>query len=127
MRGDRERAGVWPLKEDVVVAVVVVVEVVVVAKRWLVRYERRKGGTKNKGKAEKWASFTRLRLVPKAGQGMEGWVKRQQVRQTQTHDGIQHTHTHTRGNSQKALSKVPSSANRKPLCPTLEVILSNIY
>lgn len=48
---------------------------------------------RREGKVEKWASFTRPRLVPKAGRGMEGWVKRQQVRRTHKYrQGKQHTH-----------------------------------
>lgn len=56
--------------------------------------QKRKEG----GEEEKWASFTRPRLVPKAGRGMEGWAKRQQVRQTHKYmEEKQHTHkrTHT--------------------------------
>lgn len=81
---------------------------------------------RTEGKVEKWASFTRPRRVPKAGRGMEGWVKRQQVRQTHKYMKKKQ-HTHWRGNSPQPLSKVPSSAKRKPPCTTLGVMLSNIY
>lgn len=53
---------------------------------------------------EKWASFTRPRPVPKAGRSMEGWVKRQQVRQTQKYmkeKQYARTHTHKRGKRRK--------------------------
>lgn len=56
--------------------------------RWTVKYDRR-----DEKKVEKWASFTRPRLVPKAGRAMEGWVKRQQVRQTHKHMEEKKQHT----------------------------------
>lgn len=52
------------------------------------KYDRR-----DEKKVEKWASFTRPRLVPKAGRAMEGWVKRQQVRQTHKHMEEKKQHT----------------------------------
>lgn len=52
---------------------------------------------------ERWKDgpgFTRPRLVPKAGRGLEGWTERQQVR---------HTNTAKNNNSQKE-RKEPTGA-----------------
>lgn len=62
--------------------------------RWTVRYDRRKERIQKLGqREEKWASFTRWRLIPKAGRGMVGWVGRQQVRQTHTYMKEETKHT----------------------------------
>lgn len=50
----------------------------------------------------KWASFTRPRLVPKAGQAMEGWVKGQQVRQTNKYVRKNKRHKQPTGMHRKA-------------------------
>ena len=81
---------------------------------WWRRCERNHRGTVN---MEKRASFTRPGLVPKAGRGMESWLKRQQVRHKKQ-GNKNNTHTHTKGeNSQQAHWDEPSPATRKPPHP----------
>lgn len=84
--------------------------------------EGREEQRRRKGKVEKWASFTRPRLVPKAGRGMEGWAKRQQVRQTHKYMKEKQL-THTREETAHGHSKMCRLQQRKMrpwglCCPT---------
>lgn len=64
---------------------------------------------------EKWASFTRLRLIQKAGRGMAGWVKRQQVRQTHKYMK-ERQHTLKRKQPTGTLKSAFFSKERASLC-----------
>lgn len=87
-----------------------------------------RGRTENKGK---WASFTRPRLVPKAGRGMESWLKRQQVRHK---SNKQHKQRRQRkqptGRAQKSLLQQRESLPAWPwglCCPTFIKSLYGFY
>lgn len=94
---------------------------------WWRRCERNHRGTVN---MEKRASFTRPGLVPKAGRGMESWLKRQQVRHKKQ-GNKNNTHTHTQkekiANRRIEMSLLQQRESPPTRRQTLRAMLSGIY